>query len=36
VVETRNAAHVGEIMAALKALGLPVRLLSSTAIEAKA
>jgi threonine dehydratase len=36
VVETRNAAHVGEIMAALKANALPVRLLSSTALAATA
>ena len=36
VVETRNAAHVSEIIAALTANGLPVRLLSSTALAATA
>jgi threonine dehydratase len=35
VVETRNVAHVGEIVAALKANGLPARLLSSTAVAAR-
>jgi threonine dehydratase len=35
VVETRNAAHVGEIIAGLVAGGLPTRLLSSTAIAGK-
>jgi threonine dehydratase len=33
VVETRNAAHVGEISTALSAGGFPTRLLSSTAVE---
>ncbi len=35
MVETRNAKHVGEIVAALTASGLPARLLSSTALAAK-
>ena len=35
VVETRNAAHVGEIVAALTTDALPVRLLSSTALTAR-
>jgi threonine dehydratase len=35
VVETRNAAHVGEIIAALTENALPVRLLSSTALTAR-
>ena len=35
VVETRNARHVGEIVAALSASGLPAHLLSSTALAAR-
>jgi threonine dehydratase len=35
VVETRNAAHVGEIVAALSAHAFPAHLLSSTALDAK-
>jgi len=33
VLETRNAGHVGEIVAALEAAGFPTRLLSSMAVE---
>ena len=33
VVETRNPAHVGEVVSALATAGFPTRLLSSTAIE---
>lgn len=33
VVETRNPAHVGEVVSALAAAGFPTRLLSSTALE---
>jgi threonine dehydratase len=36
VVETRNAAHVGALVAALTAAGFPTRLLSNTALDAKA
>lgn len=36
VVETRNAAHVGELVTALTAAGFPTRLLSSTALDAGA
>jgi threonine dehydratase len=35
VIETRNSAHVGDLIAALKAHGLPARLLSSTALAAR-
>jgi threonine dehydratase len=34
VLETRNASHVGEIVAALTGAGFPTRLLSSTALDA--
>ena len=33
VIETRNAEHVREIVARFAALGMPARLLGSTAIE---
>lgn len=33
VVETRNPAHVGEVVTALSAAGFPTQLLSSTALE---
>jgi threonine dehydratase len=35
VIETRNAIHVGELVAALTAAGFPTRLLSSTAMETR-
>ena len=35
VIETRNAVHVGELVAALIAAGFPTRLLSSTAMESR-
>ena len=35
VIETRNAVHVGELVAALIASGFPTRLLSSTAMETR-
>jgi len=36
VVETRNRAHVGALVAAMTEAGYPTRLLSSTALDGEA